>query len=303
MLEPGAPGVVEAEEAELGGGPEDDLLARAGKVHHAGATAADEELDDEVPIGDRVHAVRRRGRRSRAAAATKAGSMGKLVPARAAAPRGQRLTRARQSASRSRSRCEHPEVSHQVLRRGDRLRQLRVGVPRHQRCHMRFGQPDQRLLQLAHLPLDPVDLFPQIEARVERHLVVAAAGGVQLPGERPDLLHQQPLDLGVNVLHVGIEGELAGAAGPARTLSSPASISRASSLERIPAAAEHADVRDAALEVVLGQPLIERQGLRELPRQLVWVLRQTSAPEPHAYLPPLPAAPIPRSGRTCPRAG
>ncbi len=146
---------------------------------------------------------------------------------------------------------------------------------------MRLRQPHQRLLQLAHLPLNPVNLFSQIKARVEGHLIVAARRGMELARERPDLIEQEPLDFGVDVLRARIKRELPAAQPHPHLLQPRLDLARLF-LGENPAPAEHADVRDAPLQIVLGQPLIERQGLRELPRQLIRVLREASAPKAHA---------------------
>jgi len=58
--------------------------------------------------------------------ATRARSIGKVVPASAAAPSGSTFTRRRQSASRPRSRSKHRRIGEQVVAEGDGLRDLQV---------------------------------------------------------------------------------------------------------------------------------------------------------------------------------
>ena len=64
-------------------------------------------------------------------------------------------------------------------------------------------------------------------------LVVAGAAGVELAGQRPDLLAEQPLDRHVDVLVGALEGKPCSDMR-ARTRSRPASISASSRLEERP---------------------------------------------------------------------
>src|SRR5207237_5032027 len=94
-----------------------------------------------------------------------------------------------------------------------------------------------------------VALRAQPEAKVERHLVVAAAAGVQLAAERPEELHEPPLDRHVDVLVRGEKAEAARVELAAHGAESPFE-PRALAAREQPRSHERADVRHAARDVV-----------------------------------------------------
>ena len=81
----------------------------------------------------------------------------------------------------------------------DRLGALEVGVAGHDQIQMGFGLTDQGPLKAGHEPADEPDLFPQVEAQIEYHLVVSAPAGVQLRPRLSHLLDQAALDRHVNI--------------------------------------------------------------------------------------------------------
>ena len=86
------------------------------------------------------------------------------------------------------------------MRERDDLRALQVRVPRH-RCGAVFGRArHQRLLQARERDQQIGARTPCPHAQVGRHLVVAAASGVQHAGDRPRELEEPALDGGVDVL-------------------------------------------------------------------------------------------------------
>ena len=92
---------------------------------------------------------------------------------------------------------------------GDRLRGLQMREAWHHPVGtglgLRQGGADQRLQ-----PGDRgIALVANPQAEVRRHLVVAAAGGVQPARGLADHLAQAGLDIHVNVLEVGAEAESA----------------------------------------------------------------------------------------------
>ena len=222
----GRVGVVDLHPAELGRGPEHDLLAEPGQVH-AEQRRREAELGREVTVAHRVHRVlrgaveaqlggdrlrvqrqRRAGQRARAERADR----GPLVPVpQPADVPGQRLA-----------------VREQLVAEHHRLRVLQVGHARRRGVQVLLGLGEQRGLQLGHPGHHPPGVVAQVQPQVGGDLVVAAAAGPQLAAERADPLQQAALQRGVHVLvgHRGPEAAvLAGrvqavqrgrAAGPAR---------------------------------------------------------------------------------------
>jgi hypothetical protein len=102
---------------------------------------------------------------------------------------------------------EHPEVGEQVMAEVDRLSALQVGVAGHRPVGVRFGLAEEAL----HRPPAELDRPQRVRLDDHRHvggdLVVAGTTGVELPGERPDLLAEQALDRHMDVLVGGLELE------------------------------------------------------------------------------------------------
>ena len=106
---------------------------------------------------------------------------------------------------------EHPEVGEQVVAEVDRLGALQVGVAGHRPVAMALGLRQQPL----HRRAGEVDRLQRVHLDDHRHvggdLVVARAAGVELAGERADLLAEQALDRHVDVLVGLLELEAVGA--------------------------------------------------------------------------------------------
>ena len=85
----------------------------------------------------------------------------------------------------------------------DRLRGLKVRVPRHQHVPVSGGLLDDGPLQVSEHAAQFFYLPQQVEPRVRRYLIVAAAPGVQLARYGPDVLAQPALDRGMNVFVAG----------------------------------------------------------------------------------------------------
>ncbi len=95
-----------------------------------------------------------------------------------------------------------------MLGKGDGLRPLEMGVAGHDGVLVLLRLSAEDRLQLQQLPHDDGDLLPDIHAEVQRHLVVAAAGGVQALARVADPRGEQGLDVHVDVLVVGGEFHL-----------------------------------------------------------------------------------------------
>ena len=75
---------------------------------------------------------------------------------------------------------------------------------------MRHGAIGQRAHHVGDLRRQPVDRVAHPEAEIRRHLVVAAARGVQPPARLADALGEAGLDVHVDVLERRIEREAPG---------------------------------------------------------------------------------------------
>ena len=95
------------------------------------------------------------------------------------------------------------------MRKQSRLRHLQVRVPRHNRVQMGFGQVDEDSSSRPEQPDEVVRLFAQPQPKTGRHLVVAAARGVQFATDRADALRQRVFDVHVNVFQLDFPLEVA----------------------------------------------------------------------------------------------
>ena len=74
-----------------------------------------------------------------------------------------------------------------------------MGEAGHHCVGMGFSLVEQGRLQIAQGGLRPVDGAAHPETKIERHLVVARAGGVEATGGRADQLSEPRLDVQVDV--------------------------------------------------------------------------------------------------------
>ena len=151
---------------------------------------------------------------------------------------------------------EHPEVGEQVVAEVDRLGALQVGVAGHRPVAMALGQLEQPL----HRRAGELDRPQRVRLDDHRHvggdLVVARAAGVQLAGQRADLLAEQALDRHVDVLVGLLELEAVLAhAGPDPL--EPGVDLRQLGRRRAHRSAQAAGVRLGLVDVVGRQPPVE----------------------------------------------
>ena len=168
-----------------------------------------ERLDGEIAIG---HGVERIGRHAIEAELAR----GRLAIERVARPgeraRAQRRhvgppPRVRQPAAVA---FGHLDVRQQVVGQEHGLGRLDVGRAGKDRAPVTLGQPDQGALERDQAGVEVVDRTPRPEAEVRGDLVVARSAGVELAGDRTDLLGQRRLEVEVDVLEGGIPGDRAG---------------------------------------------------------------------------------------------
>ena len=194
----GRVGVVEAGEAELGRGPQHPLFADARQVD-PDQRQVEHRLGDEVPVADGVEAVVERTREAEIG-----GGAG-------------RVDRQRRTRQRTRSERRHveppqrveqpvdvtterPPVREQVVGEQHRLRPLQVGVAGEVHTLGLERPCEQGLLEAEEAHGDGHQLTFAPQSQIGGHLVVAAAGGVQLPAGRPGEFGDAALDGGVDVL-------------------------------------------------------------------------------------------------------
>ena len=147
------------------------------------------------------------GRSKPSAFAVIARSIGKEVPASAAAPSGHSLRRLRASRKAPGVAAEHLDIGEQVMAEGDRLGRLQMGEARHHHVGASSARVAERPLQAGDLEDERVDRVAHPEAEVDRDLVVARTRGVQAPGGRTDDLGEAALDVHMDVFERAREGE------------------------------------------------------------------------------------------------
>ncbi len=243
--------------------------------HHDGQRR--QKLHRVIAVGDRVHAVA-----GRPVEPEQAGGVGAV----------QRIGRAREGPGAERAEvqallhvgkaravpAEHLKIGAEMVRQGCRLRFLQVREARHEGVFVLFHQPQEDLQQLPELPVDRPDFIAHIQLHVQRHLVVAAAAGMQffagLPHARGQVGFHKAVDVLVFLrdfqlpaLHVGKD-----AVQPAKNL--VALLLREDFLLR-----QHPHMGPAPLDVLLQQAPVEPDGCVEPIRQPVRFFCEPAAPK------------------------
>ena len=143
------------------------------------------------------------------ARAVRSRSRGRVEPASAPEPSGQRARRARRSAKRRRVPGEELDEREPVVGEPHRLRALEVRVAREQRVDVLARAQGERALEPDEPALGGGRRVPQVEGEVGRDLVVAAAPRVEAPRDRADQVAEPRLDVHVDVLEARVVGEAA----------------------------------------------------------------------------------------------
>ncbi len=203
----GGEGVGQAHEAIGRAAPDHDLLGEARQVHGRDRGGG-EELEREVPVRHRIQRIGRRPVEAEAAAGH--------LPVDREAGAGERgraervLVQPRPAIGEAAAvAVQHFHIGQQMVPEGHRLGGLQMGEAGHRIGGMRPGLFGQAAHQVLDLGGDAVDGIAHPEAEIGRHLVVAAARGVQPLAGLADTLGQPRLDVHVNVLERLLEGELA----------------------------------------------------------------------------------------------
>ena len=102
---------------------------------------------------------------------------------------------------------QHHGVGHQVVAEGDGLGALQVGVARHDGIGIGFRLVGDHLSKLADKLRYLVDFIPEIHTEIQRHLVIAAAGGVELLAHIADPAGEHLLHEHMDVLARHVKGK------------------------------------------------------------------------------------------------
>ena len=184
--------VRQLDESEFGARPEDELLGDARRVDR-GERGDIEKVGDEVAIGDGVDAVAKDARKAQ------------LLRDRRGVHRMRRAgegARAKRRDRRAFARLRDPlaipakrlDVREQVMRKRDGLCALHVRVAREDRVDLAGRPTHERLRQLERGAIELVEHLDHEEAEIERNLIVPAARGVELPGDRAGALLKDLFD-------------------------------------------------------------------------------------------------------------
>src|SRR5437870_1330365 len=85
------------------------------------------------------------------------------------------------------------------MREKDRLSALQMGVTGHDNIDMLLGDLERRSLQRAKMRIDFGDLRLDVKPEIDRDLIVAAAGGVELRAGGPNSFRKRSLDIHVHI--------------------------------------------------------------------------------------------------------
>ena len=137
-----------------------------------------------------------------------------------------------------------------------------MGVGGYNQVLLALGHAEEGPLQFQQAGIDPVDRPTAVEPQVGRHLIVAAAGGVQLAAGIAQPVGQSRLNMQVNVFLGGGEGELPRGDFLANLLQGFADGIGLGSGEQA-AVGQHPRVGDRAVDVIVGQATVKRDAFRK----------------------------------------
>ena len=257
---PGRVGVVDLGPAELVRRPEHDLLTEPGQVH-AEQRRGEAELGGEVPVADRVDRVAERGGEAQL------GGDGPRIERQRRPGQGPGPERADRRPpvpvpEPARVAGEGLDVREQPVGQQHRLGVLQVRHPRRGRAQVPLRLVRQRRLQLGQPRHDQAGVIAQVQAQVGGDLVVTAAAGPQLAGQRADPLQQAAFQRGVHVLVGGGRAEPPLPAGLAQVVQRGQHPGQFGLVEQA-GLAQHAGVGAGGQQVVGGEPPVELDADRQ----------------------------------------
>src|SRR5579884_1048018 len=158
-----------------------------------------QKIESEVTVGGNIHAVARDGWEAEiigdgSAIKRKSASSESTGTERHYVDAGARLLQPVGIAG------EHLEISQQIMRPQHRLRAAQMRVAGNDRIRIAAGQIQKRRLQTREFSQQRVYGRAQIQAQIERDLLIAAAAGMNFSGERTGFFAQLANDKGVDVL-------------------------------------------------------------------------------------------------------
>ena len=163
------------------------------------------------------------------------------------------------------------------MRRQHRLRPPQVGVARDDEALLAGRKSEECPLQFEQPQIDPIDRPPAVEPEVGRHLVIAAPGRVELPPGIAEPRRQFRLDVQMDI--VLRRGERERARGDLLPDRFERLRNRGGLRGRHQAAGgEHLRMGDRAVDVVVGEPPVERHALRKCLHAFVGRLLKHAAP-------------------------
>ena len=268
--------VGELGEAELRARPQHQLLREARRVHGSQRARID-EVGDEVAVRHRVDAVAERARETELLRDGRGIDVIGNARERTGAERrhGRALPRLGDARAVAAQRLD---VREQVVREGDRLRALQVGIARQHRVDFGFGASHERGRERLDRGVELVQQLDDQQAKVERDLVVAAARRMQLAAGGADALGERALDRGVDVLRVGGPDVRPGLDLCGDVPKGGGDLFRLFTTDDL-LASEHARVRDAAAHIVQRDALVELERRREIADARVEGSREPPRPQ------------------------
>ena len=154
---------------------------------------------------------------------------------------------------------QHPGVGHQLVAESNGLGTLQMSIAGHDVTGPFFGLVTQHGNQFFNLALDMLAGFPQIQADVQCHLVVAAAAGVQPLTGITHAGSQGLLYKGVYILGVGVNFQCAAVQILQNRVQPLVNIVHIL-LGDNPLTAQHGRVYQAALDILPNHPRIKADG-------------------------------------------
>ena len=173
---------------------------------------------------------------------------------------------------------QHGSVGHQRVTEGDGLGALQMGVAGHDGGGVLRSLFAQHPHQLHDVGLQSLAVIPQSQADIQRHLIVAAAAGVQPLARIPDTGGQGLLHESVHVLGGGVDGQRT-AGQIVRDGSQPAEDIRAVLLRDDALPCQHGGMDAAAAHILRDHPLVEADGGVEVVDAAVHRLGKPTLPE------------------------
>ena len=192
--------VVELNEFKLPAAPGDDLLAEPAQVHHENGCGR-QEFQRVVPVGYAVERVSHRSVKAERRGSLKAVDGIRRSSQRAGAQRTlvHALLTVFEPCDIAR---EHARVGQKMLRKRDRLRPLQMRVAGHDGLLVFLCLFAENRFQLQQVFNHGRNFVPEVEAEIERDLIVAASCRVQALSRVSDSLCQKRLDVHVDILVV-----------------------------------------------------------------------------------------------------